>query len=132
MAKVFPSEFNFIPRTWILPSEYTALQTYSLESKKRRKKVKAFIVKPANGAMGNGLVGFLYSFLIPFAVVRMAEGDINAFDAKVVVNRRSVFQLRARRKYKTAFYICYLAVIDHISVKIWNLANQMTALAHVL
>jgi len=62
MAKVFPSEFNFIPRTWILPSEYTALQTYSLESKKRRKKVKAFIIKPANGAMGNGFVRFLFSY----------------------------------------------------------------------
>jgi len=54
MAKVFPSEFNFIPRTWILPSEYTALQTYGLESKRRRKKGKMFIIKPANGAMGNG------------------------------------------------------------------------------
>jgi len=62
MAKVFPSEFNFIPKTWILPSEYTALQSYSLESRKRRKRVKAFIVKPANGAMGNGLVGFFWQF----------------------------------------------------------------------
>jgi len=54
MAKVFPSEFNFVPKTWILPSEYTALQTYGLESKKRRKKGKTFIIKPTNGAMGNG------------------------------------------------------------------------------
>jgi len=66
MAKVFPVEFNFVPKTWILPSEYTVLQTYSLESKRRRKKGKTYIVKPANGAMGNGLV---LSLLILYCII---------------------------------------------------------------
>ena len=55
MAKNYPDDFAFIPKTWIFPTEYTMFQTYVRELKKR-KKSRCFIVKPANGAMGNGLV----------------------------------------------------------------------------
>ena len=55
MSRILPDEFGFVPKTWIFPSEYSAFQTYTRELKKK-KKSKTFIVKPANGAMGNGYV----------------------------------------------------------------------------
>lgn len=54
MQRAHPEEYNFIPQTWVLPAEYAAFQGYCRELKKR-KKHKTFIVKPANGAMGNGI-----------------------------------------------------------------------------
>ena len=53
MAKNHPEDFSFVPKTWIFPPEYTAFQTYVRELKKK-KKSRTFIVKPTNGAMGNG------------------------------------------------------------------------------
>ncbi|KAE8609430.1 hypothetical protein XENTR_v10011809 [Xenopus tropicalis] len=54
MIKCQPHEYNFIPRTWIFPAEYTQFQTYIKELKKKRRQ-KTFIIKPANGAMGHGI-----------------------------------------------------------------------------
>jgi len=54
MARVFPLEYNFVPKTWILPSDFAAFQSYALSMKKTKKRGKTFIMKPANGAMGNG------------------------------------------------------------------------------
>eukprot|EP00795_Rhopilema_esculentum_P004658 gene4658-20939_t len=54
MQKDCPDEFNFVPQTWNFPGEYTAFQSY-LRDLKKRKKHKTFIIKPANGAMGNGI-----------------------------------------------------------------------------
>ncbi|CAH1243846.1 TTLL7 [Branchiostoma lanceolatum] len=54
MSRKRPEEFNFTPRTWIFPAEYCTFQTYTKELRKRKKQ-KTFIVKPANGAMGNGI-----------------------------------------------------------------------------
>jgi len=53
MMKAHPDEYNFVPRTWILPQEYNTLQNYAKDLKKK-KKHKVFIAKPSNGAMGNG------------------------------------------------------------------------------
>jgi len=53
MSKLHPEEYNFIPKTWILPSEYSSFQNYAKELKKKKKN-KVFILKPSNGAMGNG------------------------------------------------------------------------------
>lgn len=55
MVKSHPEEYNFIPKTWILPQEYNTLQNYAKDLKKK-KKMKIFIAKPATGAMGNGYV----------------------------------------------------------------------------
>ena len=55
MSKAHPEEFNFVPKTWIFPSEYSSFMNYARELKKK-KKTKTFIVKPSNGAMGNGWV----------------------------------------------------------------------------
>ncbi|KAL9950619.1 hypothetical protein ACROYT_G043142 [Oculina patagonica] len=54
MQRAHPEEYNFIPQTWVLPAEYATFQGYCRELKKRKKQ-KTFIVKPANGAMGNGI-----------------------------------------------------------------------------
>ena len=54
MQKSYSEEYDFFPRTWNLPSDYTSLTNYYHELKKR-KKLKTFITKPANGAMGNGI-----------------------------------------------------------------------------
>ena len=53
MAKEHPDEYNFVPRTWILPGEHGQLLLHDREIKKRGQK-RMYIVKPANGAMGNG------------------------------------------------------------------------------
>ena len=53
MANLFPEEYNFVPKTWILPGELSHLQQYARDMKKRKKN-RTYIIKPANGAMGNG------------------------------------------------------------------------------
>ena len=55
MARAFPEVYNFVPKTWILPSEYAVFQSY-VNDLKKKKKSKTFIIKPPNGAMGNGRV----------------------------------------------------------------------------
>ena len=55
MAKVYPLEYNFVPQTWILPTEYSAFQQYAADVRAKKAK-KTYIVKPVNGAMGNGYV----------------------------------------------------------------------------
>ncbi|KAL4235786.1 Tubulin polyglutamylase ttll7 [Mactra antiquata] len=54
MAKTCPEDFNFVPRTWILPSDYNIIQNY-MKDLKAHKKSKTFIVKPSNGAQGHGI-----------------------------------------------------------------------------
>lgn len=53
MSKVHPDEFNFVPRTWLMPQEHSQFLSYLKELRKKNKK-KTFIIKPANGSMGNG------------------------------------------------------------------------------
>lgn len=57
MAKAIPEEFNFVPRSWILPADHNILQNY-VKDLKARKKYKTFIVKPSNGAQGHGIALF--------------------------------------------------------------------------
>ncbi|EUB60003.1 Tubulin polyglutamylase TTLL7 [Echinococcus granulosus] len=49
-AKSDSRNYNFYPKTWILPQEYAAFLTYA-----RKNPHPAYIVKPANGAMGMGI-----------------------------------------------------------------------------
>ncbi len=48
-AKRDSKEYNFYPRTWVLPQEYNVFLTYA-----KKNSHPAYIVKPANGAMGMG------------------------------------------------------------------------------
>ncbi|XP_048759052.1 tubulin polyglutamylase TTLL7-like [Ostrea edulis] len=47
-------EFNFVPKTWILPADHSMLLNYAKDLK-AKKKYRTFIVKPSNGAQGHGI-----------------------------------------------------------------------------
>lgn len=64
MQKVLPEEYNFMPRTWILPADYTLLINHAKEMR-MKKKGKTFIVKPSNGAQGHGISLFKNAEKIP-------------------------------------------------------------------
>ncbi|KAK0059215.1 tubulin polyglutamylase TTLL7 [Biomphalaria pfeifferi] len=66
MSKVMPDDFNFVPKTWILPTDYTVLQNYAKDMKLKRKS-KTFIVKPSNGAQGHGISLYKNAEKIPSA-----------------------------------------------------------------
>ncbi|CAL8069670.1 unnamed protein product [Calicophoron daubneyi] len=50
MSKAFPKEYNFFPKTWCLPSEWSELQNYA-----RRRKSRTYILKPDTGCQGKGI-----------------------------------------------------------------------------
>jgi hypothetical protein len=52
LSNLLPKEYNFAPKTWILPNEYNLW--YSYASNKPKKDQLVYIVKPANAAMGEG------------------------------------------------------------------------------
>eukprot|EP00116_Pleurobrachia_bachei_P011144 sb/3471406/ len=54
MQRCFSEDYDFFPRTWSLPADYSSLMNHYHDLKKRGKR-KTFICKPANGAMGNGI-----------------------------------------------------------------------------
>ncbi|KAL5487314.1 hypothetical protein EMCRGX_G019902 [Ephydatia muelleri] len=47
-------EFNFLPRTWVLPADYGSLAFYMRDCKRKQIR-KTLIVKPHNGARGRGI-----------------------------------------------------------------------------
>uniref|UniRef100_A0A1I8HL04 Tubulin polyglutamylase ttll6 n=1 Tax=Macrostomum lignano TaxID=282301 RepID=A0A1I8HL04_9PLAT len=51
MRKLFPKEYNFAPRTWVLPADYGDFQAYARANKKHR----TYIVKPDAGCQGKGI-----------------------------------------------------------------------------
>lgn len=55
LHKVHPKDYNFFPKTWLIPAEYSdlLLQFDSKKSKKNKKKV--FIVKPEASCQGRGI-----------------------------------------------------------------------------
>jgi tubulin polyglutamylase TTLL7 len=54
MQKLMPQEFDFLPKTWIMPNDYSSLLAYAIDMKKFGQK-RTFIMKPSNGAMGHGI-----------------------------------------------------------------------------
>lgn len=52
LQREFGDQFNFCPKTWILPFDYSAFQTERKESEGLH---KLWILKPANSACGNGI-----------------------------------------------------------------------------
>lgn len=54
ITKILPKDFDFVPKTWIMPTDYSSLLSYSIDMKKLQQK-KTYIMKPANGAMGHGI-----------------------------------------------------------------------------
>lgn len=52
LSNSLPKEYNFAPKTWILPNEYNLW--YSYAANKPKKDQSIYIVKPTNSAMGEG------------------------------------------------------------------------------
>jgi tubulin polyglutamylase TTLL11 len=56
MRELFPSDYDFYPRTWYMPAQY---HDFSCEVRKQvEKRVKpkpTYIVKPDSGAQGEGI-----------------------------------------------------------------------------
>ena len=51
LYKLFPKEFSFFPRTWVLPADLGDFHSH-IRQKKRN---KYFIVKPESGCQGKGI-----------------------------------------------------------------------------
>ncbi|XP_071508223.1 tubulin polyglutamylase TTLL7-like [Diadema antillarum] len=64
MYKRHPDDFSFVPKTWIFPAEYSSFQNH-VHDLKRKKKSRTYIVKPANGSMGQGIMLFRNGEKIP-------------------------------------------------------------------
>jgi tubulin polyglutamylase TTLL6/13 len=48
MLKIYPNEYNFFPRTWVLPGDYSDFKIHA-------NKKKVFIVKPEASSQGRGI-----------------------------------------------------------------------------
>ncbi|XP_075244954.1 tubulin polyglutamylase TTLL7-like [Convolutriloba macropyga] len=55
IQKFFPNDYDFVPKTWNMPLDGNSFLNYVKESGKKRRRIKTFIAKPSNGAMGNGI-----------------------------------------------------------------------------
>mmetsp|Transcript_4055 Transcript_4055/g.11845 ORF Transcript_4055/g.11845 Transcript_4055/m.11845 type:complete len:743 (-) Transcript_4055:766-2994(-) len=56
MKRFFPLEYNFSPRSWVLPHELNDLRDYiSRQRQKRGSRMPTFIVKPDRGCQGKGI-----------------------------------------------------------------------------
>lgn len=54
LHRVAPKEYNFAPKSWILPSEYSSLRKHCDDSKRKGKQA-TYIFKPPNSAQGRGI-----------------------------------------------------------------------------
>lgn len=50
MAKLYPKDYAFFPKSWCLPADYADLANYA-----RLKKNKTYICKPDSGCQGKGI-----------------------------------------------------------------------------
>lgn len=61
MQDLFPEEFTFLPRSWPLPSNYSAFCHYvfsGMKSNRNKSSDKVYILKPDEGAQGDGIYLF--------------------------------------------------------------------------
>ncbi|XP_062570949.1 tubulin polyglutamylase TTLL11-like [Saccostrea cucullata] len=56
MRDLYPSDFDFYPRTWYLPAQFEEFSSEVQNMKTKRKKLKStFIIKPYGGSSGEGI-----------------------------------------------------------------------------
>ncbi|XP_061184674.1 tubulin polyglutamylase TTLL11-like isoform X2 [Saccostrea echinata] len=56
MRDLYPSDFDFYPRTWYLPAQFEEFSSEVQNMKAKRKKLKStFIIKPYGGSSGEGI-----------------------------------------------------------------------------
>ncbi|KAF4318276.1 hypothetical protein BBO99_00005576 [Phytophthora kernoviae] len=99
MKKLFPSEFDFVPRTWILPfDQYEFQQNFNTEGESQR----TFIVKPDHMCQGRGVFLTRKLSQIPRGEVMVAQQyvarplliDGKKFDLRIYVLITSCSPLR--------------------------------------
>ena len=66
MYKIFPNEYNFFPKTWVLPQEMNDFR----QQFNKKKNNKTFIVKPVHLCQGKGI----------FLIRRMEDMDLKQGD----------------------------------------------------
>ena len=54
MRKKFPDQYNFFPKTWLLPADYPELRQY-VEKVNENRDNQCFIVKPEADCQGKGI-----------------------------------------------------------------------------
>ena len=56
MQELFPNDYNFFPRTWILPIQYNEFTNDVRQiSEQQNKEKRTFIIKPSGGSQGGGI-----------------------------------------------------------------------------
>jgi tubulin polyglutamylase TTLL11 len=56
MSELYPTDYDFYPRTWYLPAEFEKFSSDVQKMKAKRKKLKqTFIIKPYGGSSGEGI-----------------------------------------------------------------------------
>jgi tubulin polyglutamylase TTLL6/13 len=55
MQKHCPDDYQFFPKTWLLPAEYGDFQKYFKECSKNKAGRKTYISKPEAGCQGKGI-----------------------------------------------------------------------------
>eukprot|EP00729_Bicosta_minor_P003291 gene3291-28036_t len=72
MQPYFPSEFNFFPKSWILPAEYGQFKSYA-DQHRQKGRPKTFIYKPTNSAQGKGLWGRMADVMLKTLMVALPQ-----------------------------------------------------------
>ena len=54
MSKLFPEDFNFFPKTYMIPSDYSELRNQFASVKERKSRI-TYIVKPDASSQGRGI-----------------------------------------------------------------------------
>ncbi len=54
MYKYYPDEYNFFPKTWVLPNEATDFRNYFMKNQTNKQRV-TYIVKPDSLSQGKGI-----------------------------------------------------------------------------
>lgn len=55
MYKAYPEEYNFFPKTWVLPNESHDLRNHYMKNNTGNKKKLTYIVKPDGLCQGKGI-----------------------------------------------------------------------------
>lgn len=55
MNKAYPHEYNFFPKTWVLPHQTTDLRNHCIQNANQKKNKITYIVKPDSLCQGKGI-----------------------------------------------------------------------------
>ncbi|XP_038045726.1 tubulin polyglutamylase TTLL11-like [Patiria miniata] len=121
MQQLFPDEYNFYPRTWLLPEQYHhfCADVASLQQQNPRAK-PVFIVKPDEGSQGDGIylitnphhmgtVGLVRRAVVQEYIPKPLLLERTKFDLRVYVLLTSISPLR--------IYICREGMARFCTVK---------------